>query len=130
MLGWALPLGAGVKQAGVLFTSGRGVVRVSATGSHSEGPVAEMRDPERIPLRKSLNVGILGAKRTAWRGFSKFRTRVRRHYADICSGTNVRLAQECHSGVILHIGLCGRRAKRAGIDSELMPCGAVRSMLL
>ena len=60
MLGWALPFGAGVKQARVLFKSGRGVVRVSAAGSHSEGPVAEMRDPERIPISKSLNVGIWG----------------------------------------------------------------------
>jgi len=50
VLGWALPLGAGVKQAGVLFTSGRGVVRVSAAGSHSEGPAAEMRDPKRTPF--------------------------------------------------------------------------------
>ena len=60
MLGWALPFGAGVKQAHVLFTSGRGVVRVSAAGSQFEGPAAETRDPERTPFSYSLNVGIWG----------------------------------------------------------------------
>ena len=60
MSGWALPLGAGVKQARVLFTSGRGVVRVSAAGSRSEGPAAEMLDPQRILFSSSLKVGIEG----------------------------------------------------------------------
>jgi hypothetical protein len=53
------------------------------------------------------------AKRTAWRGFSSFRKEVSNHNPNICSGTNVRLAQECHSGAILHIGLCGRSRRRS-----------------
>ena len=57
MLGWTQPLGAGVKQVGVLFTSGCAVVRVTAAGSQSEGPAAVTRDPERIPFSKSLKVG-------------------------------------------------------------------------